>query len=223
MILSLLSFPLPPSALCTIFGKRRLPCPVTPLVFPSPPVQFPLGSPYSFRLGGRRGNLSAGGGGDLAHLPPLPPRPNHPPTQSQKKFPLGKNEILHRAKIERPILGTQTDLCPHTLPYPLPTATRSPWRGVLPVAHGSPSPPRQGHRQGRCRARVLTLSGRPDGCVSPGPLPLRSPTPQQRSTARRVLGASSARRIFFFLASVDLAQDFSAHLPPVPPIFPHLW
>ena len=29
MILSLLSFPLPPSALCTIFSERILPCPVT--------------------------------------------------------------------------------------------------------------------------------------------------------------------------------------------------
>ena len=35
MILSLLSFPLPPSALCTIFSKRGLPCPVT-----SPCVSF---------------------------------------------------------------------------------------------------------------------------------------------------------------------------------------
>ena len=29
MILSLLSSPLPPSALCTVFGERSLPCPVT--------------------------------------------------------------------------------------------------------------------------------------------------------------------------------------------------
>ena len=36
MILSLSSLPLPPSALCTIFGERDLPCPVT-----SPCVSLP--------------------------------------------------------------------------------------------------------------------------------------------------------------------------------------
>ena len=37
-----------------------------------------------------------GGRGDLAEPPPPPPRPNHPLTQNQKNWPLGKNEILNR-------------------------------------------------------------------------------------------------------------------------------
>ena len=45
MILSRLSFPSPPSALCTVFGERGLPCPVTSVCLPLSPC--PVSSPPS--------------------------------------------------------------------------------------------------------------------------------------------------------------------------------
>ena len=51
MILSLLSFPLPPFALCTIFGEFCLAL-LPPLVVPCPPAHLPLGSPWDEGGGG---------------------------------------------------------------------------------------------------------------------------------------------------------------------------
>ena len=52
MILSLFSFPSPPSALCTVFGKRGLPCPVTSLYSCLSPC--PVSSPPSMLRVARR-------------------------------------------------------------------------------------------------------------------------------------------------------------------------
>ena len=63
-----------------------------------------------------------GGGGGVIWRP-LPHRPNRPPQppKTTKKFPLGRNDILNRAKNEMPILSTPTFVCPH---YPPPRSRR---------------------------------------------------------------------------------------------------
>ena len=80
--------------------------------------------------------LSTGGrgGGDLADPPP--------PEAKPKNGSSGENEILNRAKNERPISGTQTCFCPHNPPPtpPFPSCSRTP---------STPLPPRL----------------RPEGCI----------------------------------------------------------
>ena len=70
MILSLSSFPLPPSALCTIFGERSLPCPVTSCYLP----RFLWALPVRPVLGvkGRQGNVLLWGGGSSYPVPSFP-------------------------------------------------------------------------------------------------------------------------------------------------------
>ena len=79
MILSLLSLPLPPSTLCTIFGKHGLPCPMTsPCVSFSPSlVSFGL-SMFVLSWGGEgwQGNMLLwGGGGEGGSSCPVPSFP----------------------------------------------------------------------------------------------------------------------------------------------------
>ena len=81
MILSLLSFPLPPSALCTIFGERGLPCPVTSPCGSFSPCPGSSGLSLfslSWVANGRWGDMllwgGGGGGGSLCPVPSFPLR-----------------------------------------------------------------------------------------------------------------------------------------------------
>ena len=89
MILSRFSFPSPPSALCTVFGERGLPCPVTslcsslsPCPVSSPPSPFFLPWGASGGRGAcccREGAEGGGGGGRVPELRRRPPCGLAPP------------------------------------------------------------------------------------------------------------------------------------------------